>query len=247
MRARARGALDFDVSLSNLGWMLRRAAPPSSLRWLLALSGLLALGAAAPARAQDVQVIVVPPAPDPAVIVVGAPEPVPPPPPTYASGAVSMPSAAGADPAAQYVPTYGERSALPAPVVQLEPSGALRVLAELGGWLLGVGATIAIGGVLYDADPDGALMTVGILTGYFVLTPAFVWAAGNLVGGRGSLGWTMLGNLVLCVFGAIGAYELSSVAVGASRSLSIGAAPALALLPSDTGPTIPLGAARFAF
>lgn len=194
---------------------------------------VFAMTCASPVRAQDVvQVIVLPEAPG----AVPSPESMPPPPPPayWNSGAPTPVAAAYPSPAYQ--------PAAPAPVAREESNGAVRVLAEVVGWSIGLAATIGIGAWLSDSDPDGMLIETGILFGYFVLTPALVWGAGSLVGGHGSLGWTMLGNLVLSIFGAIGAYELShagSVEAQASSS-------SLAAMSTGAG-AIPIGSARFTF
>lgn len=186
-------------------------------------------------------VLVVPPPPGAVVVVAQPPELVPPPPPaTYWSA--TGPSQQAMD---YETPPVGYPSQ--AAAARPASNGVLRVFAEIGGWLLSYGVILGVTFALVDSHADAGVLIGEVLVGYFLVMPTFVWGAGNLAGGHGSLGWTMLGNAILTVFGAIGGYELSHAqAVDAAPIASLAGAPALAL-GGGAGRTIPLGGVTFAF
>ena len=153
-----------------------------------------------------------------------------------------------AEPLPEHVapPTY--QVAAPPPVAHVEEvDGGLRVLAEIVGWGIGYGSTIGLVFLALDADADFGLMITGVILDFFVLTPLLTWGAGTLAGGRGSLAWTIVGNAILSVFGAIAAYEITHAS--AVSAATAGPYPVAQPLSFGTsrGSAIPLGSARFAF
>jgi hypothetical protein len=210
-------------------------------RGALALALLVSSLAASRAQAQDVQVVLIPPAPGAEY----AAQP-PPPPPGYWSA--TGPSEQAID--YEVPPTAAQLPPGSAPPVAASsgPDAGLRVLAEIGGWSLGLAATVSL--TLWASEGSlGELTVISFLGGYFILTPALVYGAGNLAGGHGSFGWTLLANAFLSIFGAIGAYELSNAYSASTTRASAGSAGSglASISPPSSGLTIPLGAAQFAF
>ncbi len=120
------------------------------------------------------------------------------------------------------LPAAAPRSA-PAPTRDGREGRALRVLAETGGWLLGMVATVAASALVANRtdvvrDPSPLLLT--FLTGYCVVMPLGAWLAGNALDGQGSLGWTIFGNALFSVVGAVLAYEITHDDALASPALT---------------------------
>ena len=127
------------------------------------------------------------------------------------------------------------------------PSGGPHAGAAIGGWILGFAATLGGLALSIELEVHPPLVITGVLLGYFVACPFFAWAFGNLAGGEGALGWTILGNFFLSAFGAVLAYEISQASGSALPLIP----PYLGGRPRSGGtplvPVLPLGGAVLRF
>jgi hypothetical protein len=135
----------------------------------------------------------------------------------------------------------------PGPPPPRDTSLGLRILAEIAGYFVGA---IATAGLVFATLPaatsgDEWLFVASALVGVLVLCPLGTWLGGNLAGGNGGLGWTLIGNMLFGIFGAVAAYELSH-----DPSLGRGQQPGAHFITQRNvfpGATVPLGAVSLTF
>jgi hypothetical protein len=136
----------------------------------------------------------------------------------------------------------------PGPPPPADTHRGTRILAEIGGYFVGALVTGLMMAATFPApssSDDPSLFIASALVGVFVLCPLGTWLGGNLAGGNGGLGWTILGNLLLGIFGAVGAYELSH-----DPSLGRGQQPGAHYVSARGAPgglSVPLGGVALAF